>query len=99
MRVVATDPRLQGGIAVLDQEQVVLLTDLPVHRVGVAGKKRLRAELDLHGLHGLLAEHGPYVHAFIEKVNSRPGEGVTGAFRLASASARSKASSRRWGFQ
>jgi hypothetical protein len=32
------DPALQGGIAVLDQHDVVLLTDLPVHKVGRAGE-------------------------------------------------------------
>ena len=81
-RLVAIDPGLQGGIAVLDQDEVILLTDLPVHKIGVVGKKTLRAELDLHGLHALLAEHAPYAHAFIERVGPMPKQGVTSMFRF-----------------
>jgi crossover junction endodeoxyribonuclease RuvC len=82
MRILAIDPGLQGGVCVLDQDEVILLTDLPVHRVGRAGTKALRAELDLHSLHGLLAEHGPYGHAYIEKVGPMPKQGVTSMFRF-----------------
>jgi crossover junction endodeoxyribonuclease RuvC len=82
MRIVAIDPGLQGGIAVLSDEEVILLSDLPVHRVGVAGKKTLRAELDLHGLHILVAKHMPYGHCFLEKVGPMPKQGVTSTFRF-----------------
>lgn len=83
MRIVAIDPGLQGGIAVLSDQEVILLTDLPVHRVNRSSStKVLRAELDLHGLHELLAEHGPYHHAFIEKVGPMPKQGVTSMFRF-----------------
>lgn len=82
MRIVAIDPGLQGGIAVLSDQEVILLTDLPVHRVNRSSTKVLRAELDLHGLAELLAEHGPYSHAFIEKVGPMPKQGVTSMFRF-----------------
>jgi crossover junction endodeoxyribonuclease RuvC len=88
MRIIGIDPGLQGGLAILDgprissDEEVILVTDLPAHRIGVTGKKALRAELDLHGLHGLLAEHTPYAHAFIEKVGPMPKQGVTSMFRF-----------------
>lgn len=82
MRIAAIDPGLAGGLDVLDGDDVILLTDLPVHRVGKAGTKVLRPELDLHGLHGLLAEHGPYTHAFVEKVGPMPKQGVTSMFRF-----------------
>jgi crossover junction endodeoxyribonuclease RuvC len=82
MRIIGLDPGLAGGIAILDQDEVLLLTDLPVHRVGTTNKKTLRAELDLHGLAELLAEHGPYSHAFIEQVGPMPKQGVTSMFRF-----------------
>jgi crossover junction endodeoxyribonuclease RuvC len=82
MRILAIDPGLAGGVAVLDGDDVVLLTDLPVHRVGRSGTKALRAELDLHGLHGLLAEHGPYAHAFVERVGPMPRQGLTSTWRF-----------------
>jgi crossover junction endodeoxyribonuclease RuvC len=82
MRIVAVDPGTTGALAVLDGADVLLLEDLPVHMIGIAGRKALRAELDLHGLHRLLAERGPYNHAFVERVAARPGQGVTGMFRF-----------------
>lgn len=85
MRIVGCDPGLSGAIAILDQDAIVLLADLPVHRVSVAGRKGLRAELDLHGLHGLLVEHGPFTHAYVEKVGPMPKQGVTSMFRFGTA--------------
>lgn len=82
MNIVAVDPGLAGAIAVLAGANVLLLEDLPVHRIGVANRKGLRAELDLHHLHFLLAQHTPYLHAFVEKVAARPGQGVTSMFRF-----------------
>jgi crossover junction endodeoxyribonuclease RuvC len=82
MLIVGIDPGLAGAIAVLDGQDVRLLVDLPVHRIGVAHKKALRAELDLHTLHALLAEHAPYTHAFVEKVAARPGQGTVSMFRF-----------------
>jgi hypothetical protein len=50
MRIIGIDVGLAGGIAVLNGDEVVLLTDLPVHKVGATNKKTLRAELDLYGV-------------------------------------------------
>jgi hypothetical protein len=60
---------------------VVLLADLPVHMIA-ARRKTLRPELDLHSLHGLLAEHAPLSHAYVERVTARPGNGSVSMFRF-----------------
>jgi crossover junction endodeoxyribonuclease RuvC len=82
MIVVAVDPGLAGALAILDGADILLLEDLPVHMVGTAGKKATRAELDLHQLHAMLAEHAPYGHAYVERIAARPGQGVTGMLRF-----------------
>jgi hypothetical protein len=70
-----SDPGLTGSCALPDGTMghwdVVLLADLPVHMI-TAGRKTLRPELDLHSLHGLLAEHAPLSHAYVERVT--PGQ-------------------------
>ena len=53
MKVVTFDPGLSRAVAILDAETVYLIAGLPVHKIGVAGKKKPRAELDLHALHSL----------------------------------------------
>jgi crossover junction endodeoxyribonuclease RuvC len=80
--VLGVDPGLAGAIAVLSRQEVILLADLPVHRVGAAHKKATRPELDLHTLYALLVEHAPYQHAVIEKVAARPGQGTVSMFRF-----------------
>jgi crossover junction endodeoxyribonuclease RuvC len=82
MLVLAVDPGLSGGLAIISEQEVLLLTDLPVHKIGTTHKKTLRAELDLHGLHLQLTEHAPYSHAFVEKVSARPGQGTVSMFRF-----------------
>jgi crossover junction endodeoxyribonuclease RuvC len=81
MKVLGVDPGLVGGIAIIDVEGVVLLVDMPVHKVGVGHKKNTRPELDLHSFCFILAQHRPD-HCVIKKVSARPGQGVTSMFRF-----------------
>jgi hypothetical protein len=81
-RVLGWDPGLAGGLAIIDRREVLLLIDLPVHRIGVAGKAALRPELDLHAIHGALADYAPYAHAFVERAAARPGQGTVSMFRF-----------------
>jgi crossover junction endodeoxyribonuclease RuvC len=75
----ALDPGLSGALAIVDEERVLFVDDLPVHQI--RSGKRLRAELDLGGLRELLITH-EYDHVFIEQVSARPGQGVTSMFRF-----------------
>jgi crossover junction endodeoxyribonuclease RuvC len=73
------DPGLSGAIAILDQDQVVLVEDLSVHMIK-SGRK-IRSELDLAGLRMLLVEQ-TISHIFLEEVAARPGQGVVSMFRF-----------------
>jgi crossover junction endodeoxyribonuclease RuvC len=84
MLILGLDPGTQGAIAALEGDEVVLLADLPVHMVTAKGRGD-RAELDVHGLHLLIAELGPVAHAFVEKVAARPGNGSVSMFRFGQA--------------
>jgi crossover junction endodeoxyribonuclease RuvC len=79
--ILGIDPGTHGAIAALDGSEVVLLADLPVHVLAARGRGD-RAELDVHSLHGLIADLGPIEHAFVEKVGPRPKEGVSSCFRF-----------------
>jgi crossover junction endodeoxyribonuclease RuvC len=80
--IAGIDPGIAGAIAVLDQQgQVLLVEDLPVHHVSRSNSKRLRGELDLHGIVELLTRRH-IAHAFVEQVNSMPKQGVVSGFRF-----------------
>jgi crossover junction endodeoxyribonuclease RuvC len=73
------DPGLAGAVAILDQDAVILVEDLPIHTV--RGGRKTRSELDLAGLRGLLTAQA-IGHVFIEDVAARPGQGVVSMFRF-----------------
>jgi crossover junction endodeoxyribonuclease RuvC len=77
--VYGIDPGLFGALAIVNEDHVVFVDDLPIHQIR-AGKKT-RAELDVAGLRALLTAH-TYDHVFIEQVNARPGQGATSMFRF-----------------
>ncbi len=79
--ILGLDPGTAGAWARLGPSDVVDLGDLPVHRLGVARKKGLRDELDLHALRDILLQH-QLAHVFIEQVNAMPKQGVTSTFRF-----------------
>jgi len=82
--ILGFDPGTHGAIAALDGGEVALLEDLPIHMLAAKGKGD-RAELDVHTLHGLIADLGPIEHAFVEKVTARPGNGSVSMFRFGQA--------------
>jgi crossover junction endodeoxyribonuclease RuvC len=79
MIILALDPGLSGGVAILDEQTIHLLADMPVHKVSHG--KATRPELDMHGLCALLARHR-VDHAVIEQVSARPGQGTVSMFRF-----------------
>ena len=79
MNVAGIDPGLTGALAIIDEDRVVFVDDLPVHQIHA--RKWTRAELDLGGMRELLTSH-TYDHVFIEQVAARPGQGVTSMFRF-----------------
>lgn len=80
MIVLAFDPGLTGAIAVLDEDRVLRLEDMPV----VVERRKL---VDAPALAELVREAiatadacGCRLHAAVEAVATRPGEGAVGAF-------------------
>ena len=70
--VLGIDPGVNGGLAVLDELGAVLY-------VKAFHPTMTRTELRDY-LHAAAATVGPDGHAYLEKVNTRPGEGHVGAF-------------------
>jgi crossover junction endodeoxyribonuclease RuvC len=79
VKVLGIDPGITGALAVVDEEQVLFVDDLPLHHLKHG--KAVKAELDLGGLRELLTGYD-YDTVFIEQVAARPGQGVTSMFRF-----------------
>jgi crossover junction endodeoxyribonuclease RuvC len=77
--IAGIDPGLTGALFFLDPRNPVTgeAIDLPVHLLARGG--RAKREIDIAGLVGILATHGP-AHAFVEQVSSMPGQGVSSTF-------------------
>jgi crossover junction endodeoxyribonuclease RuvC len=79
--VLGLDPGISGALAIVAGDTLVV-HDLPALRIGTK-LSRQRRELDLGAVHKFLLEiAGAIDHAFIEKVNAMPGQGVTSMFRF-----------------
>lgn len=81
MIIIACDPGLKGAIAALkDGHQIVWLQDMPTKELS-NGKRMVCARQLTETLKQIMSEH-PHEDftCIIEKVNSRPGEGVVSAF-------------------
>ena len=76
-KIIGIDIGLEGAVAVLDMEGILLaVEDMPALADGSAKRRTINSIL----LAALLREHGPIHHAFVEFVSARPGEGPVGAF-------------------
>jgi crossover junction endodeoxyribonuclease RuvC len=79
--VISADPGLKGAIAALkDGKQIVWLQDMPTKELS-NGKRMICARQLTETLKQIMSEH-PHEDftCIIEKVSSRPGEGVVSAF-------------------
>jgi crossover junction endodeoxyribonuclease RuvC len=79
MNICGVDPGLSGALAIVDEWEILLVDDLPVHQIR-AGKK-VKLELDLPSLREILVAQ-VIDHVVIERVASRPGQGVTSMFKF-----------------
>jgi crossover junction endodeoxyribonuclease RuvC len=73
------DVGLLGGIAVLDDGQLVAVYDMPT--IEVPYKNKTRKEVDPFTLHKILFESNPD-RIVVESVNAFKGQGVTSMFRF-----------------
>ena len=81
MRIIGIDPGIQGALAILDNEKVIDIIDLPVMSEGKKNKKQLNGAYlsDYLKKHILNIENTVVV---VEQVNAMPGQGVTSMFNF-----------------
>lgn len=76
VRVLAIDPGMENGIAVLDEARALLLaSEIPA--IGEGANKRL----NLNGFADVIVQFG-VTHAVIESVSAMPKQGVSSSFRF-----------------
>ena len=81
MRIIGIDPGIQGALAILDNEKVIDIVDLPVMSEGKKNKRQLNGAYlsDYLKKHILNIENTVVV---VEQVNAMPGQGVTSMFNF-----------------
>ena len=81
MRIFGIDPGLSGAIAVLENEVVLDIIDLPVMAEGKKNKRQLNsAQLSQY-----ISKNVENIHktsVVVEQVNAMPGQGVTSMFNF-----------------
>ena len=81
MRVIGIDPGLSGAIAILENNKVLGIFDMPVMAEGKKNKKQLNSAQ----LVNILKENTKIsedVAVVVEQVNAMPGQGVTSMFNF-----------------
>ena len=81
MKIIGIDPGLSGAIAVLENNNVLNIFDIPVMSEGKKNKRQLNSAL----LVNLLRENiikDEEVAVVVEQVNAMPGQGVTSMFNF-----------------
>ena len=81
MKIIGIDPGLSGAIAVLENNKVLNIFDIPVMSEGKKNKRQLNSAL----LVNLLKENinkEEEVAIVVEQVNAMPGQGVTSMFNF-----------------
>ena len=81
MIIIGIDPGLSGGIAVLDNNKVLELFDMPVMADGKKNKKQLNSAL-LAKLIKAKTSNSSESAVIVEQVNAMPGQGVTSMFNF-----------------
>ena len=81
MIIIGIDPGLSGGIAVLDNNKVLDLFDMPVMADGKKNKKQLNSAL-LAKLIKESTSNSSESAVIVEQVNAMPGQGVTSMFNF-----------------
>ena len=79
MIILGVDVGLLGGIAVLDEGQLIAVYDMPVRKVPY--KKKTRNVVDGKALYEIFNTHAPNL-IVVETVGSMTGQGVTSSFNF-----------------
>ena len=81
MKIIGIDPGLSGGIAILENNKVQRLYDMPVMSEGKKNKKQLNSAQRVKLIKDNI-ESQEEVSVIVEQVNAMPGQGVTSMFNF-----------------
>jgi len=81
MRIIGIDPGLSGAIAILEDNRVKELFDMPVMSDGKKNKRQLNSAQLVKILKDNIKDHQDTVMV-VEQVNAMPGQGVTSMFNF-----------------
>ena len=81
MKIIGIDPGLSGAIAVLENNKVLNMFDMPVMSEGKKNKRQLNSA-QLVSLLKDNMEHNEEIVVVVEQVNAMPGQGVTSMFNF-----------------
>ena len=81
MKIIGIDPGLSGAIAILENNKVLSLFDVPVMSEGKKNKRQLNSALLVNLLKQNIASDED-VAIVVEQVNAMPGQGVTSMFNF-----------------
>jgi crossover junction endodeoxyribonuclease RuvC len=81
MRIIGIEPGLSGAIAVLDNNKVLKIYDMPVMAEGKKNKRQLNSA-QLVNIIKENIENREEINVVVEQVNAMPGQGVTSMFNF-----------------
>ena len=81
MRIIGIDPGLSGAIAVLDNNKVLKIYDMPVMAEGKKNKRQ-KNSAQLVNIIKENIENREEINVVVEQVNAMPGQGVTSMFNF-----------------
>ena len=81
MRIIGIDPGLSGGIAILEDNKIKKLFDMPVMPDGKKNKRQLNSALLVKLIKDSIKNLEDTVMV-VEQVNAMPGQGVTSMFNF-----------------
>ena len=81
MKIIGIDPGLSGGIAILEDNIIKVLFDMPVMSDGKKNKRQLKSALLVKLIKDNIKDTEDTVMV-VEQVNAMPGQGVTSMFNF-----------------
>ena len=81
MKIIGIDPGLSGAIAILENNKVLRIFDMPVMAEGKKNKRQINSALLVNILKDNISNNEE-ISVVIEQVNAMPGQGVTSMFNF-----------------
>ena len=81
MKIIGIDPGLSGAVAILENNSVLNIFDIPVMSEGKKNKRQLNSALLVSLLKDNIVDNEEVV-VVVEQVNAMPGQGVTSMFNF-----------------